>query len=116
VYDKHYSLNEQTMAKRINVILPETTIRGIDRLVKPGERSRLINKALEHYLATRSAEGLREQLKQAAIRDRDLVEREISDDWAAVDHESWQQMDREGERKAPGRAAAKSTSRRSTRR
>lgn len=106
------------MAKRINVILPETTIRIIDRLVKPGERSRLIDKALRHYVATRSAEGIREQLKQATIRDRDL-DREIMTEWAPVDNESWQQIDAPApkpSRKSDGRAAAKSTSPRSTRR
>ena len=92
------------MAKRINIILPETTIRTIDRLAKPGERSRLIDKALQHYVATRSAEGVREQLKQTTIRDCDLNVA-ITAEWAAVDNESWQHIDREGERKAPGRTA-----------
>lgn len=75
-------------------MLPETTIRTLDRLSKPGERSRLIDKAVLHYAATRSAEGLREQLKQAALRDRDLDE-ETAEEWIPVDHESWQQLHRE---------------------
>jgi metal-responsive CopG/Arc/MetJ family transcriptional regulator len=104
------------MAKRINVMLPETTIRALDRLAKPGERSRLIDKAVLHYAATRSAEGLREQLKQAALRDRDL-DTETSEEWIAVDHESWQQLDtEENPSKGTGRSAAKSTLRHSTRR
>jgi hypothetical protein len=104
------------MAKRINVMLPETTIRTLDRLSKPGERSRFINKAVLHYAATRSAEGLREQLKQSAIRDRDL-DREIADEWVAVDYESWQQLDIEGNRnRGAGRNAVKSTLPLSTRR
>jgi CopG family transcriptional regulator / antitoxin EndoAI len=102
------------MAKRINVILPESTIRTMDRLAKPGERSRLIDKAVQHYATTRSAEAVREQLKQAALRDRDL-DQEIAEDWAAVDRESWQHIDHEPKRTAPGRSAGKSTSRRSTR-
>ena len=102
------------MAKRINVILPEATIRTIDRLAKPGERSRLIDKAIQYYAATRSAEAVREQLKQAALRDRDL-DQEIAEDWAAVDRESWQHADHEPKRTASGRNAGKSTSRHSTR-
>jgi CopG family transcriptional regulator / antitoxin EndoAI len=102
------------MAKRINVILPDTIIGTIDRLVKPGERSRFIDRAIQHYVATRSAVGLREQLKQAAIRDRDL-DREIERDWAAVDHETWQHIDERKERKHTP-AAARSTSRGSTQR
>ena len=103
------------MAKRINVILPDATIRIIDQLAKPGERSRLIDKAVQHYATTRSAEAVREQLKQAAIRDRDL-DSEISEEWTAVDREAWQHADHEPQRRASGRNAGKSTSRRSTRR
>lgn len=102
------------MAKRINVILPERTLETIDRLVKPGQRSHLIDKAVQHYVATRSPEGLREQLKVSTIRDRDL-DREVMTDWAAVENESWQHLEEEAKRK-PGRTAATSTSRRSIRR
>ena len=80
------------MSKRINVILPETTILAIDRLVKKGERSHLIDKAVRHYVATRSLESLQERLKAASIRDRDL-EVEVAGDWAATDEESWRQID-----------------------
>jgi CopG family transcriptional regulator / antitoxin EndoAI len=104
------------MAKRINVILPESTLRAIDRLAKPGERSRLIDKAVQHYVMTRSAEGICQQLTKAAIRDRDL-DLEVASEWAAVDQESWQQdIDPEAKREGSGRGAAKSISRRSIRR
>ena len=103
------------MARRINVMLPDETIQTLDRLAKPGERSRLINKAVQHYAATRSAEGLREELKRAAIRDRDL-DLEAADDWFAVDHETWPQFDNREEPAPASRGAAKSTSRHSTRR
>ena len=105
----------QAMTKRINVILPESTIRAIDRLAKPGGRSRLIDKAVQHYVMTRSAEGLRQQLTHAAIRHREL-DLEVGSDWIAVDQESWRHIDPEEKRKATGRDAAKSTSRRSIRR
>lgn len=48
-----------------------------------GERSRLIQRAVEHYLMTASPEELQNQLKQAARRDRDL-DRGIMQDWQAV--------------------------------
>lgn len=80
------------MAKRINVILPEDTIRTIDRLARPGQRSSFIHRAVQHYVATASAEALQERLRQAAIRDRDL-DAEISDDWFAVDQEQWRQLE-----------------------
>src|ERR1039458_3546093 len=80
------------MAKRTNVILPEATVRTLDRLARPGQRSRFIDRAVQHYVTTASPEGLQEGLKQAALRDRDL-DLEIASDWLAVDQEQWQKLD-----------------------
>jgi CopG family transcriptional regulator/antitoxin EndoAI len=104
------------MAKRINVILREDTVRTIDRLSRPGHRSRFIERAVQHYVATASPEALQERLKQAALRDRDL-DLEIASDWFAVDREQWQKLDKQENRQPrAGRKEVKSTSRRSTRR
>jgi CopG family transcriptional regulator/antitoxin EndoAI len=74
------------MTKRINVILSEDTLRTVDRMARPGQRSRFIQSAVEHYISTASPEALQERLKQAALRDRDL-DLEIANDWFAVDQE-----------------------------
>ena len=104
------------MGKRINIVLPETTVETINRMAKPGQRSRFINQAVNHYVANRSTEALRAQLERAAIRDRDL-DREVAADWFAVDQESWQRLDKpKGRRNRTTRGAERSTSRRSTRR
>src|ERR1700694_1976596 len=84
--------NLTSMSKRINIVLREATVQTIDRLAKPGQRSRFINQAVEHYVANRSIEALRAQLERAAVRDQDL-DREVAADWFVVDHESWQQLD-----------------------
>ena len=102
------------MSKRINIVLPETTVQTIDRMAKPGQRSRFINQAVQHFVANRSTEALRAQLERTAVRDRDL-EREVAADWFTVDQESWQQLN-EPNRKPATRGEAKSTSRRSIRR
>jgi CopG family transcriptional regulator/antitoxin EndoAI len=103
------------MAKRINIILPEATIGAIDRLTQPGQRSRFIERAVEHYVTTASPEAVQERLKQAAIRDRDL-DLEIAGDWFAVDKEQWQKLEKQKHSKTkPGRKGAKSTSRPSLR-
>ena len=100
------------MAKRINVILGDDTVRTIDRLSRPGLRSRFIERAVEHYVTTASPEALQERLKQAALRDRDL-DLEIASDWFAVDREQWQNLDKQEKRKPrAGRKEVKSTSRR----
>src|SRR4051812_23215547 len=116
VYDVYASSVFLCMNKRINIVLPDSTIRAIDRITKPGQRSRFIDEAVQHFVANRSREALRAQLEHASVRDRDL-DREVAADWIAVDNESWQQLDtsRPG-RKQPIRSEAKSTSRRSTRR
>jgi CopG family transcriptional regulator/antitoxin EndoAI len=104
------------MTKRINVILPEETVRTIDRMARPGQRSRFIQHAVQHYVATASPEALQERLKQAVIRDRDLT-LEIANDWFAVDQEQWQRLDTQVKpAQASARRGGKSTSRRSTQR
>jgi CopG family transcriptional regulator / antitoxin EndoAI len=103
------------MNKRINIVLPETTIRAIDRIAKPGRRSRFINEAVRHFVSHRSTEALRAQLERAAVRDQDL-DREISAEWSAVDKEAWQQLDIKEQKEPTIRGAGRSTSRRSTRR
>jgi CopG family transcriptional regulator / antitoxin EndoAI len=50
------------MSKRINIVLPEATVHTIDRLSKPGERSRFINQAVQHFVAHRSSEAVRARL------------------------------------------------------
>ena len=104
------------MRKRINIVLPQTTIQTIDRMTKPGERSRFIDQAVRHYVANRSAEALRAQLEHTAVRDRDL-DHEIAADWIAVDRETWQQREEAKPRRKPAtRSGEKYTSRRSIRR
>ena len=101
------------MTKRINVIMPATTIRTIDRMVRPGQRSEFITRAVEHYVATQSAEAIRKLLEMTAARDRDL-DQQVTVDWHDVDQQSWQHIDQQPDRpsKPPIRKGAKSTSRR----
>ena len=104
------------MNRRINIVLPEVTIRTIDRMAKRGERSRFINHAVQHFVANRSVEALRARLEETTIRDRDL-ERETAADWSAVDNESWQHLDEYMPAGTPNSpSAVKSSSRRSNRR
>jgi hypothetical protein len=100
------------MGKRINIVLPELTIRTIDRMVKPGQRSLFINHAVQYFVAHRSPEALRSQLEMAVLRDQDL-DREVSADWLAVDQQTWQQPDESTTHKKPAtRSGEKSISRR----
>jgi len=104
------------MGARINIVLPEDTLRVIDGLAPRGQRSRFIQRAVEHYVAAASPEAMRERLAAAALRDRDL-DLEIARDWSAVGREQWQpEAARKRKSKPASQSGAKSTLRRSTRR
>ncbi len=74
------------MNVRINVVLPEQTVRLIDHAVPKGQRSRLIDLAVRRYIEQRSRERLRELLREGAEarRERDLA---LAEEWFALDAE-----------------------------
>lgn len=77
------------VSRRINIILPEETIRVLDRVAPKGTRSRLISDAVLHYVATRGKSNLAEQLKAGykANAARDLA---IAEEWFPLEEEAWQ--------------------------
>ena len=76
------------MRRRINITLPEQTVQVIDHMAGKGERSRLIDEAVRHYVITRGREKLRMRLKEGAIRraERDLA---MADEGVALEEEAW---------------------------
>ncbi|MBI3679357.1 MAG: hypothetical protein HY235_03055 [Acidobacteria bacterium] len=86
------------MTKRINIVLPETTLHTIDRLTPAGGRSRFIDRAVLHYVKTRTTENLRERLKQEALANaqRDLA---MAEEWFPLEEEAWQLANRKPKRK-----------------
>ena len=81
------------MHRRINITLPEETVRLIDRVAPKGDRSRLIAEAVTHYVGTTGRAKLRKRLKEGAIR-RAERDRQLATDWFAVDNEAWQRTGR----------------------
>ena len=79
------------MPVRINVILPEETVRVLDRVAPKGNRSRLISNAVMHYVSSRGKNNLAEQLKAGALADakRDMA---IAEEWFPLEAEAWQQQ------------------------
>ncbi|PYV13120.1 MAG: hypothetical protein DMG07_15390 [Acidobacteria bacterium] len=77
------------MSKRINVMLPESTLAVLDRVARKGDRSRFISKAVLHYVKARSKENLRERLKEEALAnaERDL---RMAVEWFPLEEEAWQ--------------------------
>ena len=76
------------MHRRINITLPEQTIRLIDRVAKKGDRSFLISEAVHRYVASVGKTRLRRLLKEGALRhaERDL---KVAEDWSSLDGTSW---------------------------
>ena len=74
------------MNVRLNVVLPEQTVRLIDRTVPKGQRSRFIDIAVRSYLGEQSRAKLRNLLREGAEarRERDLA---LAEEWFALDAE-----------------------------
>ena len=77
------------MNKRINVILPEATVAVLERVSSRGNRSALIDRAIQHYIRNKGQQNLRDRLKQEALAnaDRDL---QMAAQWFPLEEESWQ--------------------------
>ena len=73
--------------QRINITLPDQTLKKIDRVAKQGGRSRFIDVAVNFYLVHQKQAHLRNELQEGAIarasRDRDVTAEffEIADSW-----------------------------------
>ena len=74
--------------KRVNITLPERTVRLIDRVAEKGDRSRLIAEAVERYVREMGRAELRARLKEGALAraERDLA---LADEWFALEEEPW---------------------------
>lgn len=75
------------MHHRVNITLPEETLRLIDRVVKKRNRSGFIAEAVKRYIKEISRTDIRKQIKEGAIRraDRDL---KLAEEWFAVTPET----------------------------
>jgi CopG family transcriptional regulator/antitoxin EndoAI len=76
------------MHKRVNVTLPEETVRLIDRSANHGNRSRFIDEAVKYFVRQHGRAELRRLLEEGAERRaaRDLA---IAAEWFDVDKDAW---------------------------
>ena len=77
------------MQQRINISLPEETVRLIDRLTSKGNRSRLIEAAVGHYVRSLGKTRLRRKLTQG-YRKLSQSSLEIAAEWFPADEDAWQ--------------------------
>jgi CopG family transcriptional regulator/antitoxin EndoAI len=81
------------MNRRLNISLPETTIRLMDRIAGKGDRSRLIADAVESYIESVGKANLRKRLREGAVRraKRDL---QMAEEWFHLEEEAWSEKSR----------------------
>lgn len=77
------------MQKRINVSLPEQTVRALDRVVSKGERSRFINHAILSSISGQSKASLRKRLAEGYTQ-RAEETLALVEEWFPIDEEAWQ--------------------------
>ena len=79
----------QDVNRRINIVLPASTVNVLDKVAPKGNRSALIDRAVRHYVRTRSRQNLRDRLKQEALANakRDLA---MTAEWFPMEEEAWQ--------------------------
>jgi CopG family transcriptional regulator/antitoxin EndoAI len=76
------------MNRRLNIMLPEETVKLLDRVTKKGDRSRFIDEAVRRLAASRRQGSLRKQLREGALKRarRDLA---LAEQWFALEDEAW---------------------------
>ena len=77
-----------TTRKRVNIMLPQGTLRLLDRVAPKGDRSQVIDEAVRAFISDKSRASLRERLKEGAKAraSRDLG---ISEEWVSIENEAW---------------------------
>ncbi len=81
------SRDQATTYRRVNVTLPEQTLRLMARVEK-GNRSRFLDEAVRHYVASIGRVNLRKRLQEGARRraERDLT---LAAEWFGVEEQAW---------------------------
>ena len=77
------------MHRRLNISLPEETIRLLDQIAAKGDRSHVIAEAVARYVAEIGRARLRKLLKERAVKRADL-DLEIAAEWASSDRDAWE--------------------------
>lgn len=75
------------MNKRLNITLPEQTVRLMDRVAGKGQRSSLIDRAVRRYVKEETRANLRKQLAEGyeANAAEDL---QLAEDWFPLEEQA----------------------------
>lgn len=82
-------MTKTIVRKRVNVSLPQDTLRLIERVARPGDRSRFLADAVRFYVKEAGRTRMHALLREGAIKrsDRDLG---LVEEWFPLEHEIWQ--------------------------
>lgn len=75
---------DRAMRRRINITLPEETVRLIDRVAKKGNRSRFLDALVRFHLGTKSRQKLRRELQAGYTRWAEQ-DRRVAEEWFELD-------------------------------
>lgn len=79
-------------SRRLNISLPEETVRLLDRIAAKGNRSRVIAEAVTRYAVESDKARLRSNMKERALRRAEL-DRQIAEEWFPIDQEAWERLE-----------------------
>jgi CopG family transcriptional regulator/antitoxin EndoAI len=83
-----FVLTEVAMNKRLNITLPEQTVRLMDRVAGRGRRSSLIDRAVRRYLKEETRASLRKRLAES-YRSNASFDLQLAEDWFPIDEDAW---------------------------
>jgi CopG family transcriptional regulator/antitoxin EndoAI len=76
------------MSRRLNISLPDETVRLLDRVAAKGERSQVIAEAVTRYVVEVGKTRLRKRMKERAQK-RAVLDVRIAEEWFPIDEEAW---------------------------
>lgn len=74
--------------RRLNITLPEQTVRLMDRVAGKGRRSSLIDHAVRRYLKEGTKANLRKQLAKS-YQANAAVDLQLAEEWFPLEEEAW---------------------------
>ena len=81
------------MYKRINITLPESSVRLMESVAGKGDRSRLVDEALKQYLRRAPRKSLKKKINEGSVR-RFERDRALAEEWFLLDDEVWPKVQR----------------------
>jgi CopG family transcriptional regulator/antitoxin EndoAI len=81
------------MNKRLNITLPEQTVRLMDRVAGKGRRSSLIDRAVRRYVTEETRANLRKRLAESYQANAQF-DMQLAEEWFPVEQEAWEHRNR----------------------